>query len=101
MTELYVNRTDLQSFTQILDGLTDAPAAPKALLSQLVTDISAAMGDLDQAEVTVVPAPEMIELASAIGESFATAFTPAADSAGGHAVQIQLHKILWGNAPGR
>ena len=90
MSDLIVNRSDLQSFTQILTGLTDVPEAPKALLLQLVTDIGAAMEDLDEAEVTVFPAPDTIEPGSTIGRQFADAFTP---EAVGHGVQVKLHKV--------
>ena len=94
MTELSVSRADLESFTQILAGIDDLAEAPKALLTQLVADIAVAMGELDEAGITVVPAPETVEPISLIGEQFETAFTAeAADAPGGHGVEIRLHKV--------
>jgi hypothetical protein len=94
MSELLVSRDDLDSFAPVLAGLTGVPEGPKALLSQLVTDIRAAMGDLEETAVTVEAAPDEVEpdTESLIGEQFANAFE-AADAPSGHAVKIRLHKV--------
>lgn len=97
MSELFVNRDDLESVTQTLAGMPGVPDATNALLSQLVADITAAMGELDETVITVVPAPDEVEPApgdvepaSLIGEQFANAFEAASSA---HGVHIRLHKV--------
>ena len=97
MSDLIVSRTNLDSVAQLLTGkgtgdgtgAGTADDAAKALLLQLVTHLQAAMGDLEDAAVTIVPASDDDDTGS-IGDQFADAFTPAAAS---HAVEIRLHKV--------
>ena len=94
MSEVFVNRDDLDSFTETLDGIT-APDALKALLTKLVTDLKEAMDEQEETPVLVVAAPEEIvtepvEPSQLIGEQFANAFEPASSS---HGVHITLHKV--------
>jgi hypothetical protein len=94
MTEMPVNRDDLDSFTETADGIT-ATDALKALLSQLVTNLKDAMDEQDEAPMLVVPASDEIETgpvepSQPIGEQFANAFEPASSS---HGVHIKLHKV--------
>lgn len=96
MSEMSVNRDDLDSFTETPDGIT-ATDALKALLSQLVTNLKDAMDEQDEAPMLVVAASDEIETetepvepSQPIGEQFANAFEPAASS---HGVHIRLHKV--------
>lgn len=97
MTELSVNRDDLESLTEVLATVPGIPDPTKALLAQLVADIDAAMGEHDETVITVVPAPDEVEPApvdvepvAPIGEQFANAFEAASSA---HGVQIRLHKV--------
>lgn len=94
MTEGFVNRDDLDNFTETLEGIT-APDALKTLLSQLVTYLKDAMDEQDEAPMLVEAADEEIvtepvEPSQVIGSQFAAAFEPAASS---HGVRIKLHKV--------
>lgn len=89
MATMQVSRADIESFTEILGGLT-APAAPKALLSAIVTAISEAIGDEDQ------PVTVTVERDPSIREQFETAFAPEELTAAGGAgsgVTVKVMKI--------
>jgi hypothetical protein len=92
MSEQSVNRDDLDSVTEFIAGMPPELNAPKALLSQLVTDLKDAMDDMTVAPVSVVAAEDDVEddTVEPIGKQFADAFVPAAS---GHAVEIRLHKV--------
>jgi hypothetical protein len=94
MSEVFVNRDDLDSVTETVDGIT-APDSLKVLLLKLVDDLKAAMDDLQEAPMLVVAAPEEIvtepvEPSQPIGEQFANAFEPASST---HGVHIRLQKV--------
>ena len=84
MAGIQVSRHDINSFNQMLAGLS-APPAPKALLSAIVTAISDAIGEREQpVTVTVEPAPPF-------EAQFDTAFTP--DEAAGAGVNVTIMKV--------
>jgi hypothetical protein len=93
MAEMLISRQDMESFTQILEGLV-APAAPKELLSKIVIAIRDAMDEqADDVSVSVEPADRP---AASFGDQFDSAFTPeAADAPAGAAsgVKVTVAKI--------
>lgn len=95
MTDLFVSQSDLDLAVDVIAAAPQLPDTTKALLTQLVTDIKAAMDDLAEVGIEVVPAPEFTEPPITIGEQFAGSFEPAPLDApgGGHGVQIKLHKV--------
>ena len=87
MSGIQVRRTDIESLTELVDGLS-APGATKELLSSIVTAIRDTMGPgADEAIVTVLQG-------ESVQEQFAGAFTAAESThATGRGVAVTVTKV--------